>query len=539
MIGLSAIKGRVTTLGTFVLLMALLTACGSKGNAGKSSTLDPLVEARQSYTNTIQNLQGSRQQLSTTCEKAEEKLSSLTADDVADENVLSNLRESLNHAKTFVTENADESNSTVDTNATIDEIERQKQVVLSKIDEINKERSELEGYISQVVSSVNTRENQYENMSMYDLARAMGYEVEELVYDRYHDKYTLCFSYGENASFEVFPLPQLGEGFDDTYYDDIVFFGKKRTQQNKNEWFPLQFYSTSFGDEGHISRDKDGHWIFTGAQKKRLCRLLSGFKNSGPNSFMNDLIALDENRLTDEMKSLAETAGLKFAYKKVYKNQYMIMTSNGDKVASFYAVYSNADFRTSEEASELGTYSDGKYRTPGSLSPITTQRKYHYPTDYINGSGNLISDHGRVVELGEFFGVYVDSIGSSEETNKNEQSDHAVQSENQQSTTYNSTTNLNSANGFVLPNSDKSYISKADLDKLSKWEVRVARNEIMARHGRRFNDQQLQDYFNGCDWYHGTMSAQDFDKSYEGILNEYEKKNAKLITEYEKEKGYN
>ena len=137
----------------------------------------------------------------------------------------------------------------------------------------------------------------------------------------------------------------------------------------------------------------------------------------------------------------------------------------------------------------------------------------------------------------------MDSIGSSEETNKNEQSDHAVhhavQSANQQSTTYNSTTNLNSANGFVLPNSDKSYISKADLDKLSKWEVRVARNEIMARHGRRFNDQQLQDYFNGCDWYHGTMSAQDFDKSYEGILNEYEKKNAKLITEYEKEKGYN
>ena len=129
--------------------------------------------------------------------------------------------------------------------------------------------------------------------------------------------------------------------------------------------------------------------------------------------------------------------------------------------------------------------------------------------------------------------------GSTCTTLEREAVHHAVQSANQQSTTYNSTTNLNSANGFVLPNSDKSYISKADLDKLSKWEVRVARNEIMARHGRRFNDQQLQDYFNGCDWYHGTMSAQDFDKSYEGILNEYEKKNAKLITEYEKEKGYN
>lgn len=535
MIGLRAIKGRVTTLGTFVLLMALLTACGSKGNAGKSSTLDPLVEARQSYTYTIQNLQRSRQQLSTTCEQAEEKLSSLTVDDVADENVLSNLRESLNHAKTFVTENADESNSTVDTNATIDEIEKQKQVILTKIDEINKERSELEGYISQVVSSVNTRENQYENMSMYDLARDMGYEVEELAINRYDNNYCLSFSYGGKVSFLLLPLSN-------DKADDIFFYGEKMTEQSISI-FAFSFFTTSFEDGSHVSRDHDGHWHFTGEQKKELCRLLSGFKNNGPSSLLNRLTVLDKNKLTTEMRQLSEAAGLKFAYKKFKqkinnRDVYMIMTSNGDKVAYFWAIYSNADFRPSEESTELGTYADGEYVV--SIPDFSRAfSKYHYPTDYINGSGNLISDHGRVVELGEFFGVNVDSIGSSEESNENEQSDHAVQSANQQSTTYNSTTNLNSANGFVLPNSDKSYISKADLDKLSKWEVRVARNEIMARHGRRFNDQQLQDYFNGCDWYHGTMSAQDFDKSYERILNEYEKKNAKLITEYEKEKGYN
>ena len=266
MIDLRAIKGRVTTLGTFVLLMALLTACGSKGNAGKSSTLDPLVEARQSYTYTIQNLQGSRQQLSSTCEKAEEKLSSLTVDDVADENVLSNLRESLNHAKTFVTENADESNSTVDTNATIDEIERQKQVILTKINEINKERSELEGHISQVVSSVNTRENQYENMSIYDLTRTMGYDVEELAINRNYNSYCLCFSCGERESFVVIPQPREG-------FDDIYLYKGKMTEKEVATTMG-SFYSTSFGDESHVTRDKNGHWIFTGAQKKRLCRHL-------------------------------------------------------------------------------------------------------------------------------------------------------------------------------------------------------------------------------------------------------------------------
>ena len=340
-------------------------------------------------------------------------------DDVADENVLSNLRESLNHAKTFVTENADESNSTVDTNATIDEIERQKQVILTKIDEINKERSELEGYISQVVSSVNTRENQYENMSIYDLAKTMGYEVEELAINRNYNSYCLCFSCGERESFVVIPQPQ--EGFDDIY----LYKGKMTEKEVATTM--VSFYSTSFGDESHVTRDKNGHWIFTGAQKKRLCGLLSGVKNNGPSSLMNDLTALDENKLTVEMKSLAEAARLKFAYKKINKNLYLIMTSNGDKVATFAALYSTADFRPSDEASAIGTYSDGKYTY---IDSSIYNKKYHYPTDYINGSGNLISDHGRVVELSEFFGVNMDSIESSEESNENEQSDYAVRSAN-------------------------------------------------------------------------------------------------------------
>ncbi len=98
---------------------------------------------------------------------------------------------------------------------------------------------------------------------------------------------------------------------------------------------------------------------------------------------------------------------------------------------------------------------------------------------------------------------------------------------------------LGETSEYILPSSDCDYISKSDLESLSEWEVRVARNEIMARHGRRFNDQSLQDYFNSCTWYNGTVDPEDFDKNYESNLNEYEKKNATTIKEYEKEKGYN
>lgn len=92
---------------------------------------------------------------------------------------------------------------------------------------------------------------------------------------------------------------------------------------------------------------------------------------------------------------------------------------------------------------------------------------------------------------------------------------------------------------YILPNSDREYISKSDLYRLSEWEVRIARNEIMARHGRRFKDQSLQDYFDSCSWYYGTLSPDEFDKNYDSNLNEYEKKNATTIKEYEKEQGYN
>lgn len=86
---------------------------------------------------------------------------------------------------------------------------------------------------------------------------------------------------------------------------------------------------------------------------------------------------------------------------------------------------------------------------------------------------------------------------------------------------------------FVFPNSDTEYLSESDLTGLSAWEIRVGRNEIMARHGRRFRDEELQNYFNSCPWYSGTMDPETFDHQYDTILNQYEKENADLIKEYE------
>ena len=90
-------------------------------------------------------------------------------------------------------------------------------------------------------------------------------------------------------------------------------------------------------------------------------------------------------------------------------------------------------------------------------------------------------------------------------------------------------------NDYILPDSDKVLLTDADLEGLSQGELRIARNEIYARHGRTFDDPQLQAYFDACDWYEGTISPSDFQDS---SLSEIERANRALIVAYEEEKGY-
>lgn len=88
---------------------------------------------------------------------------------------------------------------------------------------------------------------------------------------------------------------------------------------------------------------------------------------------------------------------------------------------------------------------------------------------------------------------------------------------------------------YIIEGSDSRYISTSELEGLSAEELSYARNEIYARHGRKFKDEGLQNYFNSKDWYVGTIAPDDFS---EGMLNDYEIKNAETILSYEKSKGY-
>lgn len=83
---------------------------------------------------------------------------------------------------------------------------------------------------------------------------------------------------------------------------------------------------------------------------------------------------------------------------------------------------------------------------------------------------------------------------------------------------------------YIIPESASKLLTVADIQNLSAKELNYARNEIYARHGRKFKSQELQSYFDTKSWYRGIYDPEEFDEMYnDSMLNEYEKKNADFL----------
>ena len=84
--------------------------------------------------------------------------------------------------------------------------------------------------------------------------------------------------------------------------------------------------------------------------------------------------------------------------------------------------------------------------------------------------------------------------------------------------------------GYLLPFSSVRLLTEEDLSSLTSKELRIARNEIFARHGRLFEDKGLQDYFNKKAWYFGHIESSDFSES---MLSDVELANVDFIRSHQ------
>ena len=96
-------------------------------------------------------------------------------------------------------------------------------------------------------------------------------------------------------------------------------------------------------------------------------------------------------------------------------------------------------------------------------------------------------------------------------------------------THYNNSSTADSS--YILPESGTKLLSTSDLQGLSAQQLRIARNEIYARHGRTFKDAELQNYFASCSWYKRNSAYNYANEN--SNLNSIEKQNIITIKNYE------
>ncbi len=83
---------------------------------------------------------------------------------------------------------------------------------------------------------------------------------------------------------------------------------------------------------------------------------------------------------------------------------------------------------------------------------------------------------------------------------------------------------------FIIPDSSDRLITDVVLQNFDAKKLELARNEIFARHGRKFKTDYIQDYFNSKAWYRGTIEPDDFDSN---VFNDFEKENINFLLETE------
>lgn len=83
---------------------------------------------------------------------------------------------------------------------------------------------------------------------------------------------------------------------------------------------------------------------------------------------------------------------------------------------------------------------------------------------------------------------------------------------------------------YQMPDLFCRYVTEQELCVYPTEVLRLLRNEIYAAYGRKFESDELKEYFDERSWYRERISPEEFD---EDILSDWEKKNAALIRKLE------
>ncbi len=85
---------------------------------------------------------------------------------------------------------------------------------------------------------------------------------------------------------------------------------------------------------------------------------------------------------------------------------------------------------------------------------------------------------------------------------------------------------------YILPDSGTKLVTNKDIEGFTKEKLGYARNEIYARHGRKFQMKEYKEYFESKSWYKENPNYNYEDDN--SNLNSIESKNVEFLLSAEK-----
>lgn len=263
-------------------------------------------------------------------------------------------------------------------------------------------------------------------------------------------------------------------------------------------------------------------------------------------AFKDKLFAIKENKpktkSIEKMVDINKKDSPKDTDSNITKTEEPDNVVDADVYQGYWNIKGNQDRELTIQSitDKIVTFSLWYYRLDavGNISAILDGNKANFISDVdgLTFKGTLTFENDTIfVSITESERLYMPI-----ETMKFEEK-HATSWElaNDYADTYNSTDNdsvsdseydYNSYDSYILSDSSSRELTIADISGLSHDQLELARNEIYARHGRKFTNPTLQNYFNSQAWYTGTIEPEDFT---DDMLSDVEKSNIQFIKDHE------
>lgn len=234
----------------------------------------------------------------------------------------------------------------------------------------------------------------------------------------------------------------------------------------------------------------------------------------------------------DEFKTLKETYAQKFEMfeiDEVYQSRISGLNAELDLAGEEKDTYKKEELEESYEAlynellennkSQIETlrYDIARIDISGATEAERTELIYY--NDKVSEALNAGNYREAIVEL-KSYQTYASSVESAA----------AARNQSTQQTAPSTVQTQPGVSGYILPTSSAEYLTDADVKHLTARQATLAKNEIFARHGRRFRDESIQRYFEDQSWYLGIYAPDSvtFDD-----LSEVEQANVLLLKKYE------